>query len=279
MPSVFGKAGALAHHNMTISEITVSPQHPCEVGWKVATIVMPTSQTKPGHRGRRESRGGGAQAGREGPWGRSPRQAPRVPPEPGLTHAGAACNTVTWTQGKDRGVKNKRMQRTKPKKVMQRGENTSVFFPSGQILSERVSSQDGDQRLCCWPAPHPQDYPPVQQFDLVFVSRFPQHRNSVTQEQAGRRREASSFNLWTQRTLPQLAGTPGDLWPHGPRCRHQGHTPQGKGFPALPTKAGWTVAGGWKEKGGGGGWQFPLACCCPCCVGGGWGPPGPGVCP
>lgn len=128
VPSVFGKAGALAHHNMTISEITVSPQHPCEVGWKVATIVMPTSQTKPGHRGRRESRGGGAQAGREGPWGRSPRQAPRVPPEPGLTHAGAACNTVTWTQGEDRGVKNKRMQRTKPKKVTRRGKHIR-FLP------------------------------------------------------------------------------------------------------------------------------------------------------
>lgn len=38
----------------TISATTVSPQHPCEVGWKVATIVMPTSQTRPGHRGERD---------------------------------------------------------------------------------------------------------------------------------------------------------------------------------------------------------------------------------
>lgn len=66
MPSVLRKAGAPAHHNMTMSEITVSPQHPCEVGWKVAAIVMPTSQTKPGHRGRRESGGGRAWGGGRG---------------------------------------------------------------------------------------------------------------------------------------------------------------------------------------------------------------------
>lgn len=117
VPSGFRKAGAPAHHNMTISEITVSPQHPCEVGWKVAAIVMPTSQTKPGHRGRRESGGGGAQVGREGPWGRSPWQAPRVPPEPGLPHAGAACNTQSLGHGeKIVGLKIKECKEQNPKK-------------------------------------------------------------------------------------------------------------------------------------------------------------------
>lgn len=160
VPSVFRKAGAPAHHNMTISEITVSPQHPCEVGWKVAAIVMPTSQTKPGHRGRRDSGGGGAQEGREGPWGGSPW---RAPPRPTRARAdprwGRLQHIVTRTRGKDCGVKNKRMQRTKLKKVMQRGENTSVFFPSGQILSERVSGQDGDQPSVLPACPPPPGLP------------------------------------------------------------------------------------------------------------------------
>lgn len=43
-------------------QIMVSPQHPCEVGWKVATIVMPTSQTRLGHRGKC-TRGGLARQG------------------------------------------------------------------------------------------------------------------------------------------------------------------------------------------------------------------------
>lgn len=49
-----GREAAARRHNI---QITVSPQHPCEVGWKVATIVMPTSQTRPGHRGK-HTRGG-----------------------------------------------------------------------------------------------------------------------------------------------------------------------------------------------------------------------------
>lgn len=62
-------------HNI---QITVSPQHPCEVGWKVATIVMPTSQTRPGHRGKC-TRGG--LAGQGGP---SPLSGlPSIPAEPG----------------------------------------------------------------------------------------------------------------------------------------------------------------------------------------------------
>lgn len=130
VPSVLRKAGAPAHHNMTMSEITVSPQHPCEVGWKVAAIVMPTSQTKPGHRGRRESGGGRAWGGAGGgalgpaPLTSSPRPT-RARADP---RGGRPQHTVTWTRGKDRGVKNKRMQRTKPKKVTRRGENIR-FLP------------------------------------------------------------------------------------------------------------------------------------------------------
>lgn len=59
-------------------QTTVSPQHPCEVGWKVATLVMPTSQTRPGHRGK-HTRGGLARQG-----GPSPLSGfPSIPAEPG----------------------------------------------------------------------------------------------------------------------------------------------------------------------------------------------------
>lgn len=79
------RRAAARRHNI---QIAVSPQHPCEVGWKVATIVMPTSQTRPGHRGKRSERWP-PQA--EGP-------SPLVAPLP--SRAKTACNNaVTWTQG------------------------------------------------------------------------------------------------------------------------------------------------------------------------------------
>lgn len=161
---------------------------------------------------------------------------------------------------------------------MQRGEKIDTFFPNGQILSEWVSSRDGDQRGCCLLVPHPQDYPPVHKFHLCVIRAPPASRQHYTGTSSWRR-EASSLTSGPSVHFPAGAWALPETSATRPRCRHQGHTPQGKGFPALPTKAGWTVAGGWKEKGGGGGWQFPLACCCPCWVGGGWGPPGPGVCP
>lgn len=40
-----GRQAEAGHHSI---QIMVSPQHSCEVGWKVATIFMPTSQTRPG---------------------------------------------------------------------------------------------------------------------------------------------------------------------------------------------------------------------------------------
>lgn len=66
------REAAAGRHNI---QTMVSPQHPCEVGWKVATIVMPTSQTRPGHRGK-HTRGGLAR--QEGPVG-----SPHIPAEPG----------------------------------------------------------------------------------------------------------------------------------------------------------------------------------------------------
>lgn len=231
---------------------------------------------KTGTRGgrRRESRGR-AWAWRAGPAA-GPLGAAPGPQSCGRAPRGSWQHTQSLGHaGRDRGFKNKRIKRTKTMRVMQRGAKISVFFPSGQIVSERVSSRDGE-RMAYPPPPGLPTSSTVPPFICCALSpsiTTALHRN----KQAGG--EASSLTSGPSAHFPQLVGAPGDLWPHGPRCRHQGHTPQGKGFPALPTKAGWTVAGGWKEKGGGGGWQFPLACCCPCCVGGGWGPPGPGVCP
>lgn len=178
--------------------------------------------------------------------------------------------------GKDGGFKNKKNKNQKSN--AERGKMIRFLpkWPDSELAARMVPNVSA----AGWPAPPPglptsSTVPP-----FICLALSPSiTTDSVTQEQAGRRREASSLTSGPSAHFPRLLGTPGDLRPHGPRCRHQGHTPQGKGFPALPTKAGWTVAGGWKEKGGGGGWQFPLACCCPCCVGGGWGPPGPGVCP
>lgn len=193
--------------------------------------------------------------------------------EPGPPHTGAACKqSLGHRRGEDRGFKNKK---NKSQKSNAEGKNIHFLpkWPDFELAARMVT------KVHCPGCPTPRT---THQFNssTFYLSRtLPQHHDSITQEQASRRREASSLTSGPSAHFPWLMGTPGDLQPHGPRCRHQGHTPQGKGFPALPTKAGWTVAGGWKEKGGGGGWQFPLACCCPCCVGGGWGPPGPGVCP
>lgn len=68
------REAAARRHNI---QIMVSPQHPCEVGWKVATIVMPTSQTRLGHRGKC-TRGGLARPG--GPSSLS--GLPSIPAEP-----------------------------------------------------------------------------------------------------------------------------------------------------------------------------------------------------
>lgn len=114
--------GASQHEQ---SEITVSPQHPCEVGWNVAAIIMPTSQTRPGHRHGRESRG---RAQGADPLCRLPASLL----EPGPPHTGVACKqSLGHRREKIVGLKTKR---TKAKKVMQRGK-ISIFFPSGQILS------------------------------------------------------------------------------------------------------------------------------------------------
>lgn len=69
------REAAAGRHNI---QTMVSPQHPCEVGWKVATIVMPTSQTRPGHRGK-HTRGGLAR--QEGPVPSV--GSPHIPAEPG----------------------------------------------------------------------------------------------------------------------------------------------------------------------------------------------------
>lgn len=104
----------------------MSPQHPCEVGWNVAAIIMPTSQTRPGHRHGRESRGR-AQGGPI-PFAGSLRPCWSQ----GHPKLGLPANSHLDTVGeKIVGLKTKR---TKAKKVMQKGK-ISIFFPNGQILS------------------------------------------------------------------------------------------------------------------------------------------------
>lgn len=88
------REAAARRHNI---QIMVSPQHPCEVGWKVATIVMPTSQTRPGHRGKCTQKV--ASPGREGP-------VPSVGSPPSQQSQGRLQHAVTWTWGiKDGGFK------------------------------------------------------------------------------------------------------------------------------------------------------------------------------
>lgn len=117
----------------TFSEITVSPQHPCEVGWKVATIVMPTSQTRLGHSGARARAAGGqgvTPVGGLGPGGSPhPQQASADP-----TQGPPATQSLGHGE-KYHGFKTPRTKGTKIKKVMQRGEN-KLFFPKWPGLSE-----------------------------------------------------------------------------------------------------------------------------------------------
>lgn len=93
----------------------VSPQHPCEVGWKVAAIVMPTSQTRLGHEA-----GAGARAEAEpGRGGRALRPGPLAPPPAPRAVAGphgAAGSTHSHldTQGEIVGLKIKESKEQKP---------------------------------------------------------------------------------------------------------------------------------------------------------------------
>lgn len=197
---------------------------------------MPTSQTRPGHRHGRESRGQTQveqRGSRAGPLGRLPASLL----EPGPPHAGAACkhSHLDTVGEKIVGLKTKQTKAKKKKSNAER-EKSIHFLPKWPDfeLAARLVTNVSVAGL----PPTPRT---THQFNssTFYLSRtLPQHHDSITQEQASRRREASSLTSGPSAHFPWLMGTLGDLQPHGPRCRHQGHTPQGKGFPALPTKAG-----------------------------------------
>lgn len=266
VPGGGGQRGEAAARRHNI-QIMVSPQHPCEVGWKVATIVMPTSQTRPGHRGK-HTRDGLARQGGPSPLSGFPSSQ---------QSQGRLQHTVTWTWGiKMVALKKKNKKRTKPKIVMlRRGEKNRHFLPKWPDFKRAGSATGVAPSTVPTSCPHP-GHPSSSEFHLC--GWCPQHPTTTSHQQWLPEEPLPRASAPIERFPAAGLWGSGRLWPHA-QGWHQGHTPQGKGFPALPTKAGWTVAGGWKEKGGGGGWQFPLACCCPCWVGGGCGPPGPGVCP
>lgn len=235
--------GLPAHRHLR--PVTVSPQHPCEVGWKAATVT-PTSQMRASQRGR---------------WSGERDQSPAPATATASPEQRQTRDSHSDT-GEDGGLQNKGNQKNKTQKKVMRGRGPRRFLPT-QPDSE-----------CEWPG-RPQAAAatralPTSQFRSSTVASVRISPQPRCVQRAGRTRMLF-------RPPPHPARFPA---PGRSRCGgHQGHTPQGKGLPALPTKAGWTVAGGWKENGGGGGWQFPLACCWPCGVGVGGGPPGPGVCP
>lgn len=159
--------------------------------------------------------------------------------------------------------------------MLRRGEKNRHFLPKWPDFKRAGSATGVAPSTVPTSCPHP-GHPSSSEFHLC--GRCPQHPTTTSHQQWLPEEPLPRASAPIERFPAAGLWGSGRLWPHA-QGWHQGHTPQGKGFPALPTKAGWTVAGGWKEKGGGGGWQFPLACCCPCWVGGGCGPPGPGVCP
>lgn len=113
---------------------------------------------------------------------------------------GLPANSHLDTVGeKTMGLKTKR---TKAKKVMQRGKNIHFLpkWPDFELAARMVT------KVQCPGCPHPQDYPPVQQFHLLSVSHSPpasrQHYTGTSEPAEG----GLFFNLWTQRTLPLAHG-------------------------------------------------------------------------
>lgn len=155
-------------------------------------------------------------------WG-GPRASPlgrlsESPPEPGRPHTGAACNThtVTWAPGGGRGqtVGLKIKNRTKTKKVMQRGEKLSVFFPSGQISSELAARMVPNVSAAgLSPPPGLPTSSTVPPFICLALSPASRQRYTGT---SGPAEGGLFFNLWTQRTLPPARGDsrrPPATWP------------------------------------------------------------------
>lgn len=156
------REAAARRHNI---QIMVSPQHPCEVGWKVATIVMPTSQTRPGHRGK-HTRDGLARQG-----GPSPLNGlPSIPAEPGPP----ATHSYLDMGDKDGGKKKKELKkRTKPKIVMlRRGKKNRHFLPKWPDFERAGSATGVAPSTVPTSCPHP-GHPSSSEFHLC--GRCPQH--------------------------------------------------------------------------------------------------------
>lgn len=134
-----------------------------------------------------------------------------------------------------------------------------VYFPSGQILSEWVSSWDGD-RAGAAGLSHPQDYPPVHKFHL-WVLRSPASRQRYTGT-SGWRREASSGHLRPACTSGGGgAGRSRDLGHAAPAAGIKGTPRRGRDFRHYPLRQDgrWPGVGRRKEEEEGGNSHLPAA--------------------
>lgn len=153
-----------------------------------------------------------------GPQGQSPWQALRVPTGAGAApHWGRLQHTHSHLgtgggRGQTVGLKIK--NRTKTKKVMQRGEKLSVFFPSGQISSELAARMVPTVSAAgLSPPPGLPTSSTVPPFICLALSPASRQRYTGT---SGPAEGGLFFNLWTQRTLPPARGDsrrPPATWP------------------------------------------------------------------
>lgn len=160
---------------------------------------------------------GGAGGGAPGPVPSAGSPSPRRS-RGGPTLEPPATHTVTWAPGVGRGrgqtVGLKIKNRTKTKKVMQRGEKSSVFFPSGQISSELAARMVTNVSAAgLSPPPGLPTSSTVPPFICLALSPASRQRYTGT---SGPAEGGLFFNLWTQRTLPPARGDsrrPPATWP------------------------------------------------------------------
>lgn len=109
-----GRAGRAASPSRHDNQRSRSPQHPCEVGWKVAAIIMPTSTDKTGTRACMPGARAEAEPGRGGGACGWALCAAPGPESCGRAPRGSWQHTVTWTRGERSGLKIKESKEQKP---------------------------------------------------------------------------------------------------------------------------------------------------------------------